>query len=143
MKTLINCVKDYDKNFVFKDCQMHVLYIYLRRKEILLIFFRHFVERPVKNQPLLDYFWDISRDWERLQRTTTRICKGDWPMTTTVITSNCQCFIHKTPTYLVHFAIWVRNILAVKHSLKCDKTDTCRCTFLLRITNLPSFSKLK
>jgi len=25
-----------------------------------------------KNQLLLDYFWDISRDWERLQRTTTR-----------------------------------------------------------------------
>jgi len=23
------------------------------------------------SQPLLDYFWDISRDWERLQRTTT------------------------------------------------------------------------
>ena len=40
------------------------LNIYLRRREILLIFFRHFVELPAKNQPLLDYFWDISRDWE-------------------------------------------------------------------------------
>jgi len=39
--------------------------IYLGRKEIILICFRLF------DQPLLDYFWDISRDWERLQRTTT------------------------------------------------------------------------
>jgi len=30
--------------------------IYLRRKEILLIFFRQFVELPAKNQPLMDYF---------------------------------------------------------------------------------------
>jgi len=40
--------------------------IYLRRKEILLIFFLRFVERPAKiftwSRPLLDYFWDISRD---------------------------------------------------------------------------------
>jgi len=43
---------------------MHILNIYLRRKVILLIFFRHFVELSVKNQPLLDCFWDISRDWE-------------------------------------------------------------------------------
>jgi len=50
---------------------MHFLNIYLRRKEILQIFFRHFVELPAKIQPLLDYFWDISRGWERLQRTTT------------------------------------------------------------------------
>jgi len=35
------------------------------------IFFRQFVELPAKNQPLLDYFWDINRDWKRLQRTTT------------------------------------------------------------------------
>jgi len=32
----------------------------MRRNRILLIFFRHYVERP-------DYFWDNSRDWERLQ----------------------------------------------------------------------------
>ena len=38
--------------------------IYLRRNQILLIFFRHFVELPAKSQPLLNYFWDISRDWE-------------------------------------------------------------------------------
>jgi len=53
MKTLIRFVKAYDKNFVFMDYQMHCLDIYMRRKEILLIFFRHFV---AMNQPLLDYF---------------------------------------------------------------------------------------
>jgi len=54
MKTIFN---DYDKNTVFRSCQMHFfLNIYLRRREILLIFFRHFVELPAKNQPLLDYF---------------------------------------------------------------------------------------
>jgi len=43
-----------------------------------LIFFRHFVELPAKkNQSLLDYFWDISRDWERLQRSTTQLWMGD------------------------------------------------------------------
>ena len=31
---------------------------------MILIFFRHFVKLPAKNQPLLDTFWDISRDWE-------------------------------------------------------------------------------
>jgi len=35
---------------------------YSRRTEILLIFFRQFVELPAKSQPLLDYFWDLSRD---------------------------------------------------------------------------------
>jgi len=29
--------------------------IYLRRNELLLFFFRQFVELPAKNQPLLDY----------------------------------------------------------------------------------------
>ena len=43
---------------------MYILNIFLRRKAILFIFFRHFVEVSAKNQPLLDYFWDISRDWE-------------------------------------------------------------------------------
>jgi len=53
---------------VFKNWQMLFPKNYLRRKEILLICFHHFVELPAKNQPLLDYFWDItcSRYWERL-----------------------------------------------------------------------------
>jgi len=46
MKTLIRMIKDYDRNIVFSDYQMHYFKFYLRRKEILLIFFRHFVERP-------------------------------------------------------------------------------------------------
>jgi len=50
----------------------------MRRKEIVLSFFRHFVELPAKNQLLLDLFWDISRDWERIQRTTTQLWMGDW-----------------------------------------------------------------
>ena len=73
MKTLLRLLKDCNKNIVFMDCQIHLylFIIYLRRKQILLIFFRHFVELSAKSQPLLDYFWDISRDLERLQRTTT------------------------------------------------------------------------
>ena len=49
---------------MLNDCKMHFLNMYLSRKEI-----RHFVEHPVKNQPLLNYFWDISRNWERLKGT--------------------------------------------------------------------------
>ena len=56
MQTLIRLFKDFDKNIVFIDCQMHILNIYLRRKAILLIFFRYFVELPAEHQPLLDYF---------------------------------------------------------------------------------------
>ena len=49
MKTVIRIVKDNDKNIVFKDCQIQYFFnIYLRRKEILLMFFSHFVERPDK-----------------------------------------------------------------------------------------------
>jgi len=29
IKTLIRCVEDYDKNFVFKDCQMHFFQIFI------------------------------------------------------------------------------------------------------------------
>jgi len=77
MKTLIRFFKNYDKNVVFRDWQMHFLNIYSRRNGILLIFLRHLVNLLAKNQPLLDYFWDISRDWERLQGKTTQLCRGD------------------------------------------------------------------
>jgi len=40
--------KVYDKKLVFTDCQMQFLNIYLRRNEIILIFFRNFVELPAK-----------------------------------------------------------------------------------------------
>jgi len=58
MKTLLRLLKDCNKNIVFMDCQIHLylFIIYLRRKQILLIFFRHFVELSAKSQPLLDYF---------------------------------------------------------------------------------------
>jgi len=39
MKTLIR---------MLMDCHYIIVYIYLRRKEILLIFLSHFVEHPVK-----------------------------------------------------------------------------------------------
>jgi len=46
MKTFIRIVKDYDECLGTAKC---ILFnIYLRRKEILLIFFRHCVERPAK-----------------------------------------------------------------------------------------------
>jgi len=45
--------KDYDTNIMFRDFQMHFLNIYLRRKEILLIFFRHFVELPAKKSTVI------------------------------------------------------------------------------------------
>jgi len=47
------------------------LNIYLKRKEIFFYFLTLFCWTSVKDQPLLDCFWDIIRDWERLQRTTT------------------------------------------------------------------------
>jgi len=62
MKTFIRFFKDHGKNIVIRDCQMHYKK-YLRRKEIRLMFSIHFVERHAKiftDQPLLDYFWDIS-----------------------------------------------------------------------------------
>jgi len=56
MKTVIIMLKDYDKFIVFRDCQLNFLNIYVKRKDIFLIFFRQFVELPAKNQPILDYF---------------------------------------------------------------------------------------
>ena len=49
IKTLIKTFKDYDKNIVFLGTKSIFLNIYLRRKEILLIVFRHFVELPAKD----------------------------------------------------------------------------------------------
>ena len=75
MKTLIRFAKDYDKNIVFMDCQMHFLNINFRRKEILLIFFRYFVELPAK----INRYWttfetlaEIEIDCKERQ-----ICMGD------------------------------------------------------------------
>jgi len=65
------------RTWYLRSAKCIVVDIYLRRMVISLIFFRQFVELPAKNQPLLDYFWDIKRDWERLQRTTTQLCMED------------------------------------------------------------------
>ena len=45
MKTLIIFFKDYDKTCLV-TAKWIIFNIYLRRKETLLIFFRHCVERP-------------------------------------------------------------------------------------------------
>ena len=70
MKTLIRFYKDYDKNIVFIDCQMHFLNIYLRTKEILLGFFRHFVER----------YWTTFETLAKIERgcKDRQLCMGDW-----------------------------------------------------------------
>jgi len=47
MKTLIIFFKDYDKTCLV-TAKWIIFNIYLRRKETLLIFFRHCVERPAK-----------------------------------------------------------------------------------------------
>jgi len=55
---------------------MCFLNIYLRRKEILLIFFRHFVELPAKIQPLftiIETLAEIERNCEERQ-----LYMGDW-----------------------------------------------------------------
>jgi len=52
---------------------------YLRRKEILSISFvilLNALPKYLHDQPLLDYFWDISRDWEA--RRERQFCMGDW-----------------------------------------------------------------
>jgi len=70
--TLLRYVKDYDKNIVFRDCQMHFLNIYLRRKDIFLISFRHFVV------PKINGYWatfetlaEIERDCKERQLNST------------------------------------------------------------------------
>jgi len=61
MKPLIRMFKDYDKNIVFKACQMHFLNIYLSRKEIPLIFFRHFVELSSNVQCVKVLLWNVGK----------------------------------------------------------------------------------
>ena len=49
--------KDYDKNMVFRDCQVHFFNIYMRRKQILLIIFRYFVEVSANNINMINRCW--------------------------------------------------------------------------------------
>jgi len=50
---------------------MHVLNIYFEKKGNPIDLFPSFCWTACKSQPLLDYFWGISRDWEKLQWATT------------------------------------------------------------------------
>ena len=59
------------RTIVFMDCQMHFFKYIFERKGNTFDYLPSFVELPAKNQPLLDYLWDISRYWDRLQGTTT------------------------------------------------------------------------
>jgi len=59
---------------------------------ILLILFRHVVELPAKIQPLLDYIWNISIDWER-----ERDCK-EWQLSSACkyLCATFSCYTHYT-----------------------------------------------
>jgi len=70
MKTLIRTFKDYDKNIVFRDCQMHVLNIYLRRKVILLFFLvilLNFLPKINRYWTIFETLADIERDCKEPQ----------------------------------------------------------------------------
>jgi len=59
---------------VFSDGQMHILNIYLRRKAILLIFFRHFVELSAKKSPVIGLSFETLAE---IERTTIQLSMGD------------------------------------------------------------------
>ena len=46
MKTLITKVRIMTRTSGFRTAKCTIFHIYFKRKEIILIFFRHFVERP-------------------------------------------------------------------------------------------------
>jgi len=49
------------------DCQMQFFkYLFEKKAD-------PFIELPVKDWLFFYYFWDISSDWESLQRTTTQL----------------------------------------------------------------------
>ena len=62
MKTLIRAFKDYDKNIVFLGTKSIFLNIYLRRKEILLIVFRHFVAKDNRYWTTFETLAEIERE---------------------------------------------------------------------------------
>ena len=88
-----------------------IVNIYLRRKEILLIFFcilLNALPTSLHDQQLLDYFWDISRDWERDCK-ERQLCMGDcaymrcftYSWTIHLLCSYCYCVSHLVQTSLV------------------------------------------
>jgi len=74
MKTLIILCKDYDKNIVFRDSQMHCFYIHLRRKEIFFSFVNLLSFLPKINRywTTFETLSEIERDCKELQ-----LCMGD------------------------------------------------------------------
>ena len=126
MKTLIRKFKNYGKNIVFMDCQMKKKSVYLRRKVILLIIFRHCVELPAKNLNMINSYWttfetltEIERDCKERQ-----LCVGDcsslWLILLWMKASN-DCSIQKYQTCVYYW--W--NISSVW--LLCDIMEKCAC----------------
>ena len=62
IKTLIKTFKDYDKNIVFLGTKSIFLNIYLRRKEILLIVFRHFVAKDNRYWTTFETLAEVERE---------------------------------------------------------------------------------
>jgi len=52
---------------------MHSLYLF-EKKGDPFDYRQSFCWTSCHHQPLLDYLWDISGDWERLQGTKTQLC---------------------------------------------------------------------
>ena len=85
-----------------------IVNIYLRRKEILLIFFcilLNALPTSLHDQPLLDYFWDISRDWERDCK-EWQLCMGDCAY----VSPTAEQYIYYVLTVTVS-PIWCRHLL--------------------------------
>ena len=64
MKTLIWIAKDYDKNIVFRDCQMHFLNIYLTNKEI----FWFSSDVLLKFLPKINRYWTTFETLAEIER---------------------------------------------------------------------------
>ena len=92
MKTLISIYKDCDKNIVLRDCQMNFWIFFLEERRCFWFLPSFLLKFPPKNQPLLDYCWDISRYLERLQRTTTQLFMWEWYICTHTDT-DCSYYI--------------------------------------------------
>jgi len=76
MKTLIRIFKGYDKDIVFRDCQMH----YYEKKGDPFDFLPSFCWTPCKNLYMVNHYWttfetlaEIERDCKEQQ-----LWIGDW-----------------------------------------------------------------
>ena len=74
MKTLIILFKCYDKNVVFKDCQIHYSFYLFKKKRDPFNFLPSFCWTPCRNLYMINRYWttfETIAEIERLQRTTT------------------------------------------------------------------------